>query len=248
MYKFLSALNTLLGRLVSLAVVGIVAVAGWFGFSTYYADKLALENAKQTLAKQQAEIDRLATTIRLLKVDHRVAQLDVVSQEGSAAKGDLQTKFTFVELDAKGSPLEQPRTFVIKGDIVYLDYWIIKFTDEYIEQNDPLRSKSLILFRRVFGESQQPKDGFALDPVGTEPAGYRGPGKVSDFERQLWGRFWDYANDPAKAKSDGVRAAHGQANYTKLLPGKRYRVELRASDGMTIKRDETPARTPAPST
>lgn len=242
------ALNTFLRRLVGLAVVGIVAVAGWLGYSTYYGDKLALEDAKRTMAKQQAEIDRLNTVIRLLKVDYRVALLDVLSQEGSAAKGDLQTKFTFVELDEHGKPLEQPRTFAIQGDVVYLDYWIIKFTDEYIEQNDPLRSKSLVLFRRIFGESQQPRDGFVLDPVGTEPAGYRGPGKASDFERQLWERFWDYTNDTAKAQADGVRAAHGQANYTKLLPGKRYRVELRASDGMTIKPDDTPARAPAPST
>ena len=251
MYKFLSALNSVLGRLVSLALVGMVAVGGWFGYRTYHADKLAkqaLEDAQKKVAFQQMEIDRLNTAVRLLKVDQRVAQVEVLSQEGSAKKGDLKTRFSFVELDSRGKPLEQPKTFEVQGDIVYLDYWVIKFSDEYIEQNDPLRSKSLILFRRIFGESQEPKDGFVLDEVGSEPTGYRGAARMSDFERQVWSRFWEYTNDADRAKKDGVRAAHGQANYTKLQQGKRYRVELRASDGMSIKPDETPARPGGPST
>ncbi|NQT13274.1 MAG: hypothetical protein HQ582_11030, partial [Planctomycetes bacterium] len=39
---------------------------------------------------------------------------------------------------------------------------------------------------------------------------------------------------PEKAKQAGVRAAHGEAVSMKLVPGKRYRVELRASAGVSI--------------
>ena len=54
------------------------------------------------------------------------------------------------------------------------------------------------------------------------------------MERDLWANFWEYANNPAKAKKAGVRAAHGEAPSIRLQVGKRYRVELRASGGLSI--------------
>ena len=260
MYRFLNALNTLLGRLVSLALVGLVAVVGWFGYRVYFSDRFALQDAQKRLAQQQEriqsltqqleakqrEIERLALAVRLLKVDHRVGQIEVLSQEGDAQKGDLTTRFSFVELDEKGRPLEPPKLFTIKGDVVYVDHWIIKFSDEYIERNDPLRNRSLLLFRRIFSEKQAPERGYSLDAVGAEPAGYRSGGKLSDFERAMWARFWEYVTEPEKAKKEGVRAAHGDAVYTKLLPGKRYRLELRASDGLTIRLDDSSAQPAGP--
>lgn len=248
MFRFLNAMNTFLGRVVSLAVVALVAVAGWFGYHTYFGGKLALEDAQKQIAKQeeqiktqQREIERLNTAVRLLTVDHRMARIDVLSQEGAAKDQDLTTRFSFVEVDEKGRPLDQPRLFTIKGDVVYLDHLIIKFKDEYIEKNDPLRNRSLVLFRRIFGEKQKPEDGFELDVKGSEPAAYRSDDKMTDFERTLWSRFWEYTQDEEKAKKDGVHAAHGDAVYTKLLPKKRYRVDLRASAGLSIKPDDLPA-------
>ena len=81
----------------------------------------------------------------------------------------------------------------------------------------------------------QPKEGFVLDPVGAQPAAYRTGDDVSDFERQIWTRFWEYANNPAIAKEAGIRAAHGEAPSIKLHPNTSYTVRLRASDGLTIK-------------
>ena len=57
---------------------------------------------------------------------------------------------------------------------------------------------------------------------------------MSPLEHDLWANFWDYANDPAKAKQAGVRAAHGEAPSIRVQAGKRYRVELRASAGLSI--------------
>jgi hypothetical protein len=86
----------------------------------------------------------------------------------------------------------------------------------------------------VFGESQPPVEGFELDPVGAQPTAYRRGGRVSEWEQQLWDRFWEYANDPTKAQQEGVRAAHGEAPFIKLAPKKSYRIELRASGGLSI--------------
>ena len=51
---------------------------------------------------------------------------------------------------------------------------------------------------------------------------------------ELWERFWEYANDPELAREKGVRALQGEAPFMELKAGKKYRVNLRASDGLTI--------------
>ena len=205
-------------------------------------DRLELD-----LEAKQREIERLNMAVRLLKVDHRVAQIDVLGQEGSAEDGDLVTHFSFVEIDDRGKPLEEPRVFQVAGDFIFVDSWVAKFTDEFVEVGDPLRSTSICLFRRLFGETQRPSEGFALDSVGSRPAAYRKGGKMSELEREIWGKFWEYANDPVKAEKVGVRAAHGEAPYIKLLPGKRYKVVLRASGGLSLIPEDLPPDVKIPS-
>ena len=97
-----------------------------------------------------------------------------------------------------------------------------------------MRSTSVCLFRRIFGEHQQPSEGFALDAKGSRPAAYSQGNEMSALERDIWANFWQYANDPARAQKTGIRAAHGEAPSVRLQMGKRYRVELRASGGLTI--------------
>jgi hypothetical protein len=101
---------------------------------------------------------------------------------------------------------------------------------------------SICLFRRIFGEAQEPRNGFVLDAVGSTPAPYRAGGTMTDLERDLWSKFWDYANNPALAGKAGIRAAHGEAPSIKLMPGKRYRISLRASAGLEIVTEEAPGR------
>ena len=205
-------------------------------------DRLELD-----LEAKQREIERLDMAVRLLKVDHRVAQIDVLGQEGSAEDGDLVTHFSFVEIDDRGKPLEEPRVFQVAGDFLFVDSWVAKFTDEFVEMGDPLRSTSICLFRRLFGETQRPSEGFSLDSFGSRPAAYSKGGKMSELEQEIWGKFWEYANDPVKAEKVGVRAAHGEAPYIKLLPGKRYKVVLRASGGLSLIPEDLPPDVKIPS-
>jgi uncharacterized coiled-coil protein SlyX len=247
-FKKVSALvNSLVGMLVTLVFLSLLGTAGWLGARAYLgarhreelANKLAEREAeiKQLnvdLAAKQVQIDRLEVALRLLKVDHRVAQIDVLGQQGSVETKTLVTSFSFVELDDKGEPLDKPRVFTVKGDVIYVDALVVKFTDESVEAADPLRSTSSCLFRRIYGEEQQPNEGFVLDPVGAQPARYRSGEKISEFEREIWARFWEYSNNPAEAEKKGIRAAHGEAPFQKVVPGKRYRVELRASGGLSF--------------
>jgi hypothetical protein len=254
--KILAALNSLVGAVVSLVILAILGAGGWYVARSYLAEKWEREAIQRDLnaSKEQVaalnkdleanrlEIQRLQTALRLLKVDHRVAQIDVLSQQGEEKTKDLVTAFSFVELDSAGKPIDKPKTFTIQGDMVYVDALVVKFGDQSVEAGDPLRSTSFCLFRRVFGEAQQPKDGFLLDAVGAQPAAYRSGREPSDFEREIWGKFWDYANNPEEAQKKGIRAAHGEAPFQKLVPGKRYKVLLRSSGGLSFSPEELPVK------
>jgi hypothetical protein len=65
---------------------------------------------------------------------------------------------------------------------------------------------------------------------------------MSPIEHDIWSNFWQYANNPAKSKQAGLRAAHGEAPSIRLEMGKRYRVELRASAGLSIVAEDVPAK------
>jgi len=188
----------------------------------------------ETVKEQEEEIVRLDTSLRLLKVDHRVARITVLDQTTDPESGETTTLVHFQELDDQGEPLEEPRQFRIKGDMVYVDSWIVKFEDKYVEEADIDRSTSLVLFRRIFGEYQEPSDGYTLDQEGSRPTIYAHGGKISDFEKRIWDDFWNVANDESRQGELGIRAAHGDAPSIKVQKGKSYRVELRASDGLSI--------------
>ena len=110
-----------------------------------------------------------------------------------------------------------------------------EFDDRFVEAGDALRGTAICLFRRLFGENQSPSDGVPIDPAGEQPLVYAGDEPPPPLHRDLWNRFWEYANDPDLARERGVRAIHGEAPFIELRPGKRYRVELRASGGLTIR-------------
>jgi hypothetical protein len=98
-----------------------------------------------------------------------------------------------------------------------------------------LDRKAIIFFRRIFSEKQKPEDGYPIDTPGSPPAVYRSAMEASSFEKMLWNDFWDLANNPKTAAGRGVRAAHGQAVYIKLLPGRRYVLEQRLTGDLTIR-------------
>jgi TolA-binding protein len=196
-----------------------------------------IEQLDQEIARQEEQIERLDTSLRLLKVDHRVARIDVLEQGRDSESGEQFSRIEFVEVDDRGEPVDEPREFTITGDVVYVDYWIAKFEESYVEAADLDRSTSLVLFRRIFGEYQEPTDGFQLDEVGTRPTVYAQGTAISDFEQKIWDDFWSLANDPARASELGVRAAHGEAVSMSLRPGRRYKLMLRASDGLSITPD-----------
>ena len=214
------------------------------------------------LTEKSAELDRLQVAMNLLKVRHRLARLKVIDQhevpslnpvpptagtESAVSQPNLVTKIEFVEINGNGEPIGEPKQFDIVGDMVYVDYLRVTFDDKYVEQADLDRSTSLALFQRIFGEHQEPANGFQLDTVGTRPTAYGRGTEASDFEKKIWDDFWLIANDPAKAGEMGIRGANGDAVSIRVRPGKTYEIDLRTTGDMTIKPVEAaePAAPPA---
>jgi hypothetical protein len=188
----------------------------------------------QRLEDAVARADRLDIALRLLKVHRRIARLSVLDQRENAETGRDVTRVEFAEINDAGTPIGVPKQFDIDGNVVYLDYFRVTFDDQYVEQSDLDRSTAICLFHRIFGERQQPADGYQLDRVGTRPTAYARGSDMSDFEKKIWDDFWSIANDPRRAEELGIRAAHKVALGMQLEPKKSYQIEIRATGDMTI--------------
>lgn len=225
------------------AIIWTAVLLAAVAAGVYLVEKLYLG----PLREQQRLISSLKTMVAELTRDIRIAEVYVMNQEGEP----LQTTFRFVEVDEKREHIGAPKVFTIRGDVAYFDTLVIKFEDSFTPleklplSEDVLRSylarKAIIFFRRVFSEKQKPEDGFPLDVPGNPPGPYRPGATLTPFEQQLWKDFWDLANDSRLAGSRGVRAAHGQAVYTKLQRGKYYVLEKRLAGDLTIRPIHLPA-------
>jgi hypothetical protein len=165
--------------------------------------------------------------------------------EVGASRPDLMTKIEFVDINDQGQEIGKPKTFDIKGDMIYVDYLTVNFEDKYIEKSDLDRATSIALFQRIFGEHQEPAKGFQLDTVGTRPTAYARGTQMSDFEKKIWDDFWLIANDNKRAQELGIDAIQGKAVAIRAQPGKSYEIELRSTGDMTIRPIESKSPTAA---
>jgi hypothetical protein len=208
------------------------------------------------LKKKIAEVDRLEVAMKLLHVQHRLARLTVLEQheipslipaapstgtEVVGSRPNVTTKIEFVDINDQGQPIGKPKTFDIKGDMIYVDYLTVNFEDKYIEKSDLDRATSIALFQRIFGEHQEPAKGFQLDTVGTRPTAYARGTQMSDFEKKIWDDFWLIANDQKRAQELGIDAIQGKAVAIRAQPGKSYEIKLRSTGDITIRPIESKA-------
>ncbi len=236
--RFNNSVRTLLILLLLIAF----STVSYYAWSVYNEKELQIaaknKEIEQHVAKigeLENEIDLLALRLKLLKVDRRVARLSVLNQEQPEDAERVQSIIEFVELDQQGRELTDPQQFKIDGDMVYVNGKVVKFEDELVETNDPLRSASIFILQKIYGEHQKPIDGFTIDKEGERPEAYGLRDKPNAFEQKIWDNFWDIANDPQKAAEYGVRAANEESEGMRVRPGKKYEVEIRSSGGLSIK-------------
>ena len=210
--------------MVGLGLVGVLTAAGVGAYWKYTEKDRVIEEQKRVIAELGVKLDRAWA-------EELVADVRVLSVK------DGQMALTFVQYEPGTEKAALTKSMTLPGEELYIDALVVKFDRKLVETGDGLRGKSLLLFRRAFGDQQKPVDGVPLFHQGNEsviPEGLQVDAQPSDFERQIWTRFWELANDPDKAKAEGVRIAQGEAPHVKAVPGQVYKLSLRASGGLEI--------------
>jgi hypothetical protein len=221
----------------SVVLVAFAAASVYLSYEVVVKPRLALQNQireqQGTILKLQQENQRLETYLKILKHIDRRARVEVLRQ-AKDQQGSLQTTIRFTEVDDAGKPINASREFTLPGREVYFDTLVIKFDDHFVEQGDPIKGGALMLFRRIFSSTMRAQDGFGIDKDGQVPEVYAERQAASDFEKDLWKRFWALANDEKLAKERGVRAIHGDAPYMLMEPDRVYEICLRSTGEVII--------------
>jgi hypothetical protein len=221
----------------TVTLLAVVTVGAYLAYELVILPRQALQNQlreqRETIAKLEQEKQRLEAYLKILKHFDRRARVEVLRQANDP-QGNLQTTIRFTETDDTGKPLSVSRELTLPGQEVYFDTLVIKFDDHFVEQGDPLKGQALMLFRRIFSSTMRAEDGFVIDQEGQIPEIYEGRQAPTGFEKDLWKRFWELANDEKLAKEHGVRAIHGDAPYMRLEPDRVYEISLRSTGEVII--------------
>jgi hypothetical protein len=196
----------------SIATVLTLTVLAFVGGSIFYGSK--------TVHDLLAGNEKLKVAITSLTHEDQIGFAKVLKQE--ERDGTLYTTVKFVETardDMLSKVLE--KEYEIEGDVIHFDALVVTFSDEAVMDG---KARSLYLWRRVYGESMSPSEGYAIETPGTHPERYAG--LLRDLrlpEQQLfWEAIWDLANDPEALRDHGIKAVYGNAVYKRLQPGLIY--------------------------
>src|SRR5262245_36693400 len=216
------------GGLVMVPLVALGVVGG--AIYWHYTEK------DRGIAEQRRIIGELAKKLDRAWTSELVADMRV-NRVSTDLEGKPQMDLTFVQYQPGSQVPVLKRTFTLPGDEFYVDALVVQFDRQFVDEGDALRGRSLLLFRRAFGDQQKPADGVALfrtkedSPI---PEVARVDDTPSPFEQEIWSRFWEYANDAKQAQAAGIRVAQGEAPHVKAVAGQVYKLSLRASGGLEI--------------
>lgn len=220
---------------IGLIIFGAATAGVFHLLSPGETSRLRREN--EELQQQRAALEQAVTR---LTGEDRIAEVYVTEQvragetvNGKPSDSDI-TVIEFIEIDREGHAMPS-RRFIIHDDVIFFDALVLKFDSEYVSLGDALRGKSLALFRRIFGEHQNPIDGFPVDPSGDVPNIFRVNPNPTPFEQQLWSEFWKLASDPDLAAKNGVKVAQGEAVYVPVERGQVWTLTLQNNGGLSIK-------------
>ncbi len=196
-----------------------LAIAGMIVYPLVRPARSFLELLRENKALRQ--------NIANLTQESQIGYAKVLSQQ--TRDGRLYTRLLFVETD-RDDPLRRvlEKEFEIEGDIVHFDALVVTFDPALVMDG---RARSLYLWRRIYGETMSPEQGFAIETPDRQPARYADLcDKLSISDRQLfWEEIWKLSNNPAALQDIGVRAIYGNVVYRKLTPGLIYIFKISAT-------------------
>ncbi len=244
---------------IAVTILGAVGYGGWFGYTEYVQPGIQAKAAQEELTKLQVQFDeqktvltklktdfneqsvvlaetkrqkdKLQTSLKLMKVDERKANIKVM-EKGEDENGEPYMLVKFTEVDPAGNIIGVARDFELKGNRLFVDCWVVSFEDHYVESGDALRGRSLCVFKTIFGNIDGPEGSKSLDQSDTNrPPGIYDDSATNEFEQKIWSDFWGVSNDTAKQKELGILASYGDAPNMVVEEGKTYQILVRASGG-----------------
>ena len=163
---------------------------------------------------------KLKAALASLSHEDQIGFAKVLRQE--TRDGKLYSTIRFVET-VRGDLLTPvlEKTYEIEGDVVYFDALIITFPAQMVMDG---KARSMYLWRRIYGEHQNPADGFPIETPGTHPERYATLLKTLRIPDQklFWEEIWKLANNPESLRKQGIKAIYGNAVYKRLKPGLIY--------------------------
>ncbi len=159
--------------------------------------------------------------IERLSAEQQIGYAKVISQENDDA-GQLWTTLKFIETSReKTEEVISEQQYKIAGDVIHFDLLIVRFPKEMVADG---KERSLYLWRRIYGENQQPSQAFSINQEGDIPNRYKDLfTKLKLSEQQtLWDGIWSLSNDPQALSEYGIQAIYGNAVYKQLRPGLVY--------------------------
>ncbi len=187
-----------------------------------------LESAVVKLEKEKADLRDFASR---LSASRRVGQVNVLEQKIDN-NNRVQTRLRWQEIGG-GGVLDEPREIEAIGKQVYFEAYVLKFESSLVGIGDKERGESLALFRRIFGDGQAPATAAEFERA-NRPRTSTQPAKSNDDA--LWGRFWEFTENPQLASTFGVRVAQIEAPAISVSPGDVLEVTLDAAGGLNIRK------------
>lgn len=210
---------------------GVGLVVGALATSLHFGG-FELNRLKSRVEQLERERGELIDYAKRLSDSRRMAQVNVLDQYKDEA-GRTISVLRWQQISPDGI-LGEPSTLEVYGSQIYFEALVIKFEHEHVGQGDPERQTSLALFRRVFGDMQEPDSGHTLDR--DPPAVTTQSAAEESLHARLWRRFWDLIEDPSLAAAYGVRVAQIEAPAVPVKPGQICEISLDASGGLNIRK------------
>lgn len=217
--------------IITTILAGVVLVGYWR--LTFDQQQKAIEELSALNGRMQDQLAQREAMVQRLSRSRRIAHIDVLEQKTNEAGKIEETRLRFIELDNDGTELAR-QTFVLPGDVVFVDSWTVKFDPQRVAEGDPLYGKTLVLLNSMYTDRMEPRQGLKIDTPGAVPPGYA-VGEIGHFERQLWKNFWEIATNAEVAREMGVRVAQGEAVYKPMRAGQTYELIVDAVGGMSLR-------------
>ncbi|HLF18684.1 MAG TPA: hypothetical protein VI749_07320 [Candidatus Omnitrophota bacterium] len=200
-------------------LLGVLAVAGYFGYDLFSRYKHENYVLKQIVSR--------------LEADSRAAEVLVTNVRYDEKNQKTYTTIKFLEYDSKGKPMEA-KYFTFSGNIIQFQTLIVRFDDIHIRRGDALKGKSAYLFWKVFMLDGTNTQEYDITQAHTIPDGYKLADGDYPLEKRLWQQFWEYALNPQKAKKVGIKNAQIEAPGTMFVPGILYTIKIEHDGGLRI--------------